>query len=98
MNLRGGSSQMTIVDNSRSELLEATDAQIEDAVQYADPVVLRGLLYQLTGDDEIAKTEMTRGARGLIVASEDDVALLRGKAADFLKAYRDSGAGPIDIG
>ena len=27
-----------------------------------------------------------------------DVALLRRKAAEFLKAYRDAGAGPIDIG
>ena len=93
---------MAMVDISRSELLEATDAQIEDAVQYADPVVLRGLLYQLTGDEEVAKTEVTRAqagmGRGLIVASVEDVALLRRKAADFLKAYRDSGAGPIDIG
>jgi hypothetical protein len=97
MNVREGS-QVTLVDSSRSELLEATDTQIEDAVQYADPVVLRGLLYQLTGDDEIATTELTRGERGLIVASVEDVALLRRKTANFLKAYRDSGAGPIGIG
>jgi 4-hydroxyacetophenone monooxygenase len=93
---------MSLVDTSRSELLGATDDQIEDAVQYADAVVLRGLLYQLTGDEEVAKTEVTRAqagmGRGVIVASAEDVALLRRKAADFLKAYRDSGAGPIDIG
>ena len=93
---------MTLVDTSRSELLGATDDQIEDAVQYADAVVLRGLLYQLTGDDEVAKTKVTRAqagmGRGVMVATEEDVALLRRKAADFLKAYRDSGAGPIDIG
>ena len=30
----------------RPELLEASDETIEDAIQYADPMVLRGLLYQ----------------------------------------------------
>jgi 4-hydroxyacetophenone monooxygenase len=93
---------MAMVDTSRSELQEATDAQIEDAVQYADPVVLRGLLYQLTGDEDVTRTEVTRAqagmGRGLIVASVEDIALLRRKAADFLKAYRDAGTGPIDIG
>ena len=56
---------MTLVDNSRSELLGATDDQIEDAVQYADPMVLRGLLYQLTGDEEVAQTKVTRAQAGM---------------------------------
>ena len=80
-----------------SELLEASDDQIEDAVAYADPMVLRGLLYQLTGDEEVAATRSTVDPTGLqtamMVADEDDVALLRRKAAAFLKAYRDAGAG-----
>ena len=38
----------------RSELLTATDETIDDAVRHADPMVLRGLLYQLTGDESIA--------------------------------------------
>ncbi len=32
------------------ELLAASDQAIEDAVAYADPMLLRGLLHQLTGD------------------------------------------------
>ena len=39
---------------ARQELLDATDATIEDAVRHADPLALRGLLYQLTGDEEVA--------------------------------------------
>ena len=38
-------------------LLHATDAVIEDAVSYADPMMLRGLLYQLTGDEEVVETK-----------------------------------------
>ena len=44
---------------SKSELLRATDETIDDAVKYADPMVLRGLLYQLTGDESIAATQAT---------------------------------------
>ena len=35
------------------EILETSDAQIADAVQYASPLILRGLLYQLTGDESL---------------------------------------------
>ncbi len=91
-------------ESARTELLEATDEQIDDAVTYADPMALRGLLYQLTGDESIAATKVgsVRGYVGgnLSVGLTDpaDVALLRAKAAQFLKSYRDSGAGPIDPG
>ena len=37
--------------NEQNELLSASDAEIDDAMQYASPMVLRGLLYQLTGDE-----------------------------------------------
>ena len=43
----------------KSELLTATNETINDAVKYADPMVLRGLLYQLTGDESIAATQAT---------------------------------------
>ncbi len=43
----------------KSELLTATDETIDDVVKYADPMVLRGLLYQLTGDESIAATQAT---------------------------------------
>ena len=36
----------------KNKLLDATDAEIETAVEQADPILLRGLLYQLTGDEE----------------------------------------------
>jgi 4-hydroxyacetophenone monooxygenase len=86
----------------REELLAASDAVIEEAIEYADPMVLRGLIYQLTGDSQIAATkiEMTTGigfAGGLAPVPEDD-ALIRRKAAEFLTSYRDDGAGKIDAG
>src|SRR5215469_4635627 len=43
----------------KTELLTATDETIDDAVKYADPMVLRGLVYQLTGDESIAATQAT---------------------------------------
>ena len=43
----------------KSELLTATDETIDNAVKYADSMVLRGLLYQLTGDESIAATQAT---------------------------------------
>jgi 4-hydroxyacetophenone monooxygenase len=91
----------TIEAPARPELLAATDEVIEDAVAYADPMVLRGLLYQLTGDAELLGLELKAIAAGfprLGLASEADTALVRRKAAAFLKAYRDAGAGPLSIG
>jgi 4-hydroxyacetophenone monooxygenase len=86
----------------RAELLAASDAEIEDAVKYADPMVLRALLYQLTADPELVDLEVKKVLfgfyEGRVPVSEDGTAMLRRKAADFLKTYRDSGAGPIDIG
>jgi 4-hydroxyacetophenone monooxygenase len=86
----------------RRELLEASDEFIDDAVQFADPMVLRGLLYQLTADPELAQTELTMVARGLVPlpapATPEVAQLLRRKAAAFLKSYRDAGAGPIGPG
>src|SRR4051812_48978124 len=92
----------TIDTEVRRELLDATDETIEDAVKFADPMVLRGLLYQLTGDEEIAATTTRSMVAGFgeatIVATDAEVALLQRKAAEFLKAYRDAGAGDIAIG
>jgi 4-hydroxyacetophenone monooxygenase len=86
----------------RSELRSATDETIEDAVAHADAMVLRGLLYQLTGDPEVKgialKTVRMGRIEMVVPATDADTALLRRKAAAFLKAYRDSGAGPIEPG
>ncbi len=86
----------------KSELLTATDETIDDAVKYADPMVLRGLLYQLTGDESIAATEVAtitiRNVEITSVSKPSDVALIQSKAAAFLKSYRDQGAGDIPYG
>jgi 4-hydroxyacetophenone monooxygenase len=86
----------------RKELLEASDATIDDAIRHADPMVLRGLIYQLTGDDEILQMEMASEQYANFyvsrIAKDSDVALLRRKAAAFLESYRDRGAGDIDLG
>ncbi len=87
---------------ARPELLAASDETIEDAVSYADPMVLRGLLYQLTGDPELRsmKLKMVRMGRAETPApaSDEEAAMVRRKAAEFLKSYRESGAGHIGYG
>lgn len=86
----------------REELLAASDAEIEDAIAHADPMVLRGLIYQLTGDAEIAATQLVEGTNmgfiGGIEPTEEDSARIRRKAVEFLAAYRDGGAGALAIG
>ena len=87
---------------AREELLGASDATIEDATRHADPMVLRGLIYQLTGDPEIAATQpVARRGPGLfggLTLDEEDAALVRRKAAEFLRSYRDGGAGALGVG
>jgi 4-hydroxyacetophenone monooxygenase len=87
---------------AQSDLLKATDAEIEDAVTYADAMALRGLLYQLTGDEELKdiglKTVLGGYLERNVIASPDDLAMVRRKAVEFLKSYRDAGAQPLDIG
>src|SRR4051794_22382858 len=69
----------------RHELLDATDEMIEDAVKFADPMILRGLLYQLTGDESVAATPVKSRVLGLVeamvLADRSDAALLQSKAA-----------------
>ena len=87
--------------NEQNELLSASDAEIDDAMQYASPMVLRGLLYQLTGDESGFAMPPGPSAKfgvGREMANEADAEVLRAKGAAFLKNYRDSGAGPLDFG
>ena len=56
----------------REELLAASDEVIEDAVLHADPFVLRGLLFQLTGDEEVARAHVADVGRGMAPAGDDD--------------------------
>jgi 4-hydroxyacetophenone monooxygenase len=94
---------MSKMDNpDRSELLKTSDAEIEEAVKFADPMALRGLVYQLTGDDELIDLELKTVLGGYlernVIARPEDIDMVRSKAAAFIKGYRDAGAGPIDIG
>jgi 4-hydroxyacetophenone monooxygenase len=86
----------------RTELLLAKDETIEDAVKYADPMALRGLLYQLTGDESLVAMKVEAKPYGNsemeMLAEESDIDLVRAKAAKFLKDYRDRGAGDIQVG
>lgn len=86
----------------RAELLAASDAQIDEAVKFTDPMALRGLLYQLTGDESIAATAVAKTrvffADAYTPATAQDVELIQAKAAQFLKRYRDGGGGPLGYG
>ncbi len=86
---------------ARHELLAASDETIEDAVKYADPLTLRGLLYFLTNDEELPAMQpaddLTRYALGSGMANDADLPRLFSKAANFLKAYRDAGAADLEI-
>ena len=78
----------------REELLAASDEVIEDAVVHADLKALRGLLYQLTGDDEVAQASLNIDDPATMLSGDpDDSELLRRKGAEFLQAYRERGAG-----
>lgn len=84
------------------ELATATDETIERSVAQADPLILRGLLYQLTGDEDMATMPMVREAFGYShmdrIANEADVALVQRKTAEFLKGLRDKGVRELDPG
>ena len=80
---------MTTADALRTELLRASDQEIEDAVEYADPMVMRGLLYQLTGDEGLAQVEVaivptSVGSETATFANPRDLTAIRAKAAAFL--------------
>jgi 4-hydroxyacetophenone monooxygenase len=86
----------------RQELISASDDVIDDAVQHTDALTLRGLLYYLTQDEELVAMKpaanISRYSGGSGMADEADVTRLRAKAASYLKAYRDSGAGEVPTG
>jgi 4-hydroxyacetophenone monooxygenase len=98
----GGARSTPTGVTTHEELLAASDATIEDAIEHADPMALRGLLFQLTGDAQIAATNVKAVPIGfgdaIVPATADDLSRLRRAAVDLLKRYRDAGAGPIDIG
>jgi len=70
----------------RPELRAADDAVLEDAIAHADPMVLRGLLYQLTGDPEVAATGVKT-----VLAGYFDVAATAGGGRPPVTAPRGGG-------
>ncbi|MET1756404.1 NAD(P)/FAD-dependent oxidoreductase [Novosphingobium sp. RD2P27] len=69
-------------------------------MDHAQPMVLRGLLYLLTQDPDLAGMKPGTAAKfgtGSEMADAADAAALRAKGAAFLKQYRDSGAPVVDI-
>jgi len=84
------------------DLLHSTDAEIEQHVRSGDPMTLRGLLFQLTGDAAIAATTLgeTAGRYAPLPSLVDpqDIELVRTAAAAYLRAHRDQGAPSVDPG
>jgi len=85
-----------------SELAQASDERLIDCLNHANPLTLRGLLYQVTGDDDLAAMPMETVPFGYSymdkLVHESDVARVRAKALAWLKALRDSGTGEADLG
>lgn len=79
-----------------------SDRDIESAVASAEPVVLRGLLYFLTGDEDAAATKVEKAGSGVFdgfsVLDPHDQELLREHAVAFLKRYRDEGTNAVAPG
>ncbi len=84
------------------ELAQASDATIVDAIANADPLILRGLLFQLTGDETLASMPIETVAFGYSyqdrLANPDDVELVRSKTVAWLKDLRDGGVRPVSAG
>jgi 4-hydroxyacetophenone monooxygenase len=84
------------------ELLAADDALIDEAVALADPLALRGLLYQLTGDEELpameVKTVFLAFGEGRAMADEADVRSIRDKATALLKTLRGGAVDEVPLG
>src|SRR5882757_4994498 len=78
----------------------ATSVQQEDAeeatagiLEFADPMSLRGLLYQLTGDEELASIKLSSGpgmfgGEMVSITDPDEIATLHAKTLAMLRAHR----------
>jgi 4-hydroxyacetophenone monooxygenase len=88
--------------NVNDELATASDAMLADAIEHADPLILRGLLYQLTGDETLASMPVETVVFGYSqqdrLANPDDVELVRSKTVAWLKDLRDRSARQVSIG
>ncbi len=87
---------------TQSGLSTASDAEIEAAVAATDPMALRGLIYQITGDESLVDIEVRQSriffAEAYSIANDEGVALVQSKAVALLKSLRDAGAPRIGFG
>lgn len=80
------------------ELRIATDEKLRAVLDQADPMVLRALVYHATGDEALATVETVR-VPGIFadvpwVVDAGTLSLLKSKALDLLKNYRDGKSSP----
>jgi len=84
------------------DLVDTTDAEIEQHLLAADPMTLRAVVYQLTGDPAVVATTLGEapGRLGPVKVLSDPAAveLVRSAAATYLRAHRDAGVPPVDYG
>jgi len=85
-----------------NELANASDERLVECINHADPLTLRGLVYQVTGDEELAAMPVETVLFGYSnmdkLVHDSDVDRVRAKAVAWLKALRDSGSGEAELG
>ena len=85
-----------------NELAQASDERLIDCINHADPLILRGLIYQVTGDEELAAMPIETVQFGYSaldkLVHEADVARVRAKALAWLQGLRDSDSGEAELG
>jgi 4-hydroxyacetophenone monooxygenase len=84
------------------DLVDTTDAEIEQYLLDGDPMTLRSALFQLTGDPRLASSELADTYAFVgptrVLADPDAIALIRSMAADYLRARRDGRAPDVGNG
>lgn len=84
------------------ELLAADDSELNDALGYADVMALRGLLYQLTGDETLRRAALEVRPMGAVeatfLADAADEDYVRRAGLAYLQQLRDAGIPQIPIG
>ena len=83
------------------ELLEADDSTLRDALEYADVMALRGLLYQLTRDKTLLDARLETRPLGAIeaafLADPADEEYVRSVGLSFLQQLRDGGTSEVTL-
>lgn len=81
-----------------AELSGASDETLRDVLEYADPMVLRALIYQATGDEAVRDIDVAR-VPGIFmdapwVLDPASLTVLKEKALALLQRYRDGTVAP----